>query len=195
VVDIASATREIDALKERNGLLMQEVEVLKAKIEFLERHEVLRRGLSGERYVNDLVGGAFTQYCDGGDIVTESGLVLEIKYSSLHIPNPKCPTCKRWTWGRPLGESGNKKYDRLILVGENDARYDCGCSDSPYVVFDVPYTEVRGFCSDSGGVVRFRKIHVTTNRMKCRSRTLNIWNYVTSGSEIQRKYSTDSNSL
>ncbi len=102
-------------------------------------------GSAAERFVAGLVRGERSlgktmEY----DVRSLSKKRLEIKFSKLGIPNKGSHT-RRWTWGRPLGNAGAKRYDRLILLGQVDPQFmDQYADPTPeYVIFDVPFLSVK----------------------------------------------------
>src|SRR5437868_5327032 len=68
---------------------------------------------------------------------------------------------KRWQWNKILGESGNKYYDYVILVGDADHRYRSLYTDSssPYVLFCIPRSDVATIA----GGTRYKSILLGTN--------------------------------
>jgi hypothetical protein len=148
-----------------NELLQAEVKILNGKLILLDTHKSLAKGMRGEAMVAEWIGGSITAHNAGHDIETTVGLVkLEVKYSALNVADRKNIGTLRWAWSKPMGESSNKKYDRLILIGDKDPRYmgqyqDIEC---PYVLFDVPFSEIYPLTiqTNSG---RYRSIQLTTN--------------------------------
>lgn len=94
---------------------------------------------------------------------------------------------RRWSWGQPLGISGAKRFDRLILVGEIDPRFKSSYLDpkSPYVIFDVPFASVARIMrktpliqlttnpnavSSESGKLLFRRFQITRSELSARYR-------------------------
>ena len=126
-------------LRAKIACLEDEVSRLKCKLELLEHHPSLQKGLAGERLVIKLVRGKPTPFVCDHD-VTIRGKLLEIKTSHLNVADRKRDTgTKRWSWRHVLGNNGEKKFHRLILVGDVDERCRQLCDDpkSPYVFFDL----------------------------------------------------------
>ena len=75
-----------------------------------------------EELVRDITGGKLTWKHCPYDVISGNGQRLEVIGSQLKTRNPQSitPCCQ---WRRPLGDSRNKTYDRLILVGEPDAEF------------------------------------------------------------------------
>ena len=119
--------------------LQKEIDILRDHID----HFSPAGGFSAEAFVASIVGGQVTSHTEQADVKLPSGLCLEVKYSRLNRPNPVSPTL-RWSWAHVFGNSGNKKYESLILVGKQDSRFVDAYKDplSPYVIFDVPYSAV-----------------------------------------------------
>lgn len=133
---------ELEAkLRSKIARLESEVFRLQRRVEFLEHHPSLRAGLAGERLVIELVRGKPTPLvCDHDVVIQRKGLRLEIKTSHLNVADRKRDTgTQRWSWRHVLGNSGEKKFHRLILVGDVDERFRGLYSDpkSPFVFFDI----------------------------------------------------------
>lgn len=80
------------------------------KIRFLES---LHHGKLSEYLVADLTKGrVIRRYTESYDVVTPSGLRLQVKSCRLQ------PHLRRWTFSNVLGD-----YDLLILVGTRDNRF------------------------------------------------------------------------
>lgn len=169
--------------EEKIDALEAEVKALRVRIRELEEHA----GSSAERWVAALVGGTRTTGLASFDITSGDGVRFEVKFSRLNIPS-KSSNSRRWSWGHPLGTSGGKTFDRLILVGEVDDRFKQLYADpsSPYVLFDIPF---------SGVVEVMRKdplIQITTNPKRNispeRAASLLFGRYEVSPSELSCRY-------
>ncbi|MEO0413823.1 MAG: hypothetical protein AAF226_02595 [Verrucomicrobiota bacterium] len=149
--------------------LEDEVQSLKKRLYFLEYNATIAAGMQGEQLVAAAVDGVMTCFTAGADVsIARNGMLLEVKFSNLNVAvkNRENPT-KRWTWPRPLGSSGKKIFDRLILVGQADERHVEHYADSePYVFFDVPFDEVHSLSRMSG---THRNIQITTNPRKAKT--------------------------
>ena len=149
--------------------LRRENDALRREISFLRAHPKLARGLRGEKLILDIVSGASSPRGSDYDILSKDGRVrLEIKYSSL-LPMRGKET-RRWAWTKIFGESGTKRFHRLILVGETDDRFRTQYKDpfAPYVLFDVPpWAAARLANGRKPG--RRSVIHLTTNPAVIRS--------------------------
>lgn len=129
---------------------------MKKRIDFLERghghnHTI---GSIGEKLVlNAIKGSKLTLWGDQHDVVTQKGLRLEVKFARLSQP-VKTVITLRWAWGHVLGSNNSKKYERLILIGVADTRYQDAYIDptSPYVLFDLPFSVVKSLM-DSHGLI------------------------------------------
>jgi hypothetical protein len=157
---IAQLENEIVRLRSENDTLM-------AKVAFFENHPTLSSGIRGETIVASLLDGVLADTNADYDVSIErKGLRLEVKFSRLNsaVRNRKNPT-RRWAWAKPLGESGNKRFDRLILIGVKDQRFlhlYLGQSCSSYIFFDVPYHEI-GPLTIQTNAGKYRSIQLTTN--------------------------------
>ncbi|MEF8697781.1 MAG: bZIP transcription factor [Candidatus Accumulibacter sp. UW26] len=159
------AQQEILALEQRILELEAENARLNTELDFLKIHPTIAQGIKGETLIAQLVDGVVTAYSDSYDLLTSTGLRIEVKYSKLNHPMKVAPT-KRWNWGKPLGwlDKG-KDYHYLLLIGEKDPRYlDQYPDDTPYVYFLVPLQDVRDVMSQGktiGGMIQ-----TTTNLAK-----------------------------
>lgn len=153
---------EIALLRLNNDRLRAENGSLRRKVAFYESHPWVVEGIKGENVIAKLVCGNITGYTCSHDIETVYAQTkIEVKLANLNVAVIGCGT-KRWAWIRPFGETGTKKYDNLILLGETDVRFRHKYKDpdSPFVIFDIPYHEVRPLTSKSMGRVQ---IILTTN--------------------------------
>ena len=92
----------------------------------------------------------------GYDFRLPSGKTLEVKTSKLFKPNSVSETSLRWTWHRPLGWTGKKKYDFLVLLGDKDLRFKYSSRSSEYVIFLIPHKKVGpafGSGKDGKGII------------------------------------------
>ena len=158
----------IDDLEKENQRLVIENERLLKKVEFFENHPTLAEGIKGETLISSLVNGKLTTRNFPHDIsIRHNGLRLEVKFSNTRYAHDRSPTT-RWGWAKILGESGDKIYDRLILIGNADTIYKKKYldSESPYIVFDIPFNEIMPLTTSTG---RFRSIQLLINPRKVRS--------------------------
>lgn len=163
--DLAAENRQ---LKAERDLLRNKVAVLTKKLALLDKHKALAKGMRGESLVASWVNGVVTTHNAGHDVELNGTLIkLEIKYSGLNVAvlgRVAGRETLRWAWSKPFGESGNKVYDRLILVGDKDPRYveqykDIDC---PYLLFDVPFPEIMPLSMQTNSG-RYRSIQLTSN--------------------------------
>jgi hypothetical protein len=118
---------------------------LRAEVEFLKSNPTVAKGLKGESLIANLIHARISKRGAGHDLESHKGSVLfEVKYSSL-LKGPR--NVKRWVWSKLYGERGNKKYNRLLLVGDVDPRFAHKYADpeSPYIFFDLAYQDVIRF--------------------------------------------------
>jgi hypothetical protein len=128
-------------LSERIRSLEREKALLREELDFLLRTPTLAQGLKGETLVATLTGGVRTGYNAPHDVTVASGARLEVKNSHRNAPNKSAT--RRWNWNNVLGNSNNKKYDYLVLMGEKDPRYDDQYpAELAFVFFLVPRSDV-----------------------------------------------------
>jgi len=133
--------REAIELSERIRLLELENARLREQLHFFQRTPTLAQGIKGETLIAKLTGGVRTGYSEPHDLTVASGARLEVKISRLNKPNTSATL--RWNWHNVLGNSNNKKYDYLVLIGEKDPRYENQYPrDLAYVLFLVPRSDV-----------------------------------------------------
>jgi hypothetical protein len=147
-------------------------------------------GLRGEAIVAKLVRGAMVADNASHDVVARRGYRIEVKYSSLNAPVRGRDT-RRWVWTKVFGESGHKRYDRLLLVGLADQRFSSSYKDrrAAFVLFDVPIARVRELAVPVQGG-RYAAIFLTTNPLATRSaRSSRLFDeYQVTGSELRTRY-------
>ncbi|WP_278378959.1 hypothetical protein [Stutzerimonas kunmingensis] len=167
-MSIAEDIDLVQALRTRVATLEAENTSLRAKLDLFEQHSTLAKGIKGERIIVTLLGGTPSAKNAPHDIeLKERDLLLEVKYANLNLAVPHSAT-QRWVWSKIFGEAGKKNYQRLILVGDIDLRYRESYmdSDSPYVLFDIPYEDAVPLTIKTG---RYRSISLTTNPAKAKS--------------------------
>ncbi|MBT1062350.1 hypothetical protein KJY73_02140 [Bowmanella sp. Y26] len=166
---IIELTETIHRLEAENSLLRK-------KLAFFESHPNIASGIRGESLVSGLISGTVTEFNAPHDIETKSGLLIEVKISKLNFANRKqTSTTKRWSWKNIFGSGGQKKYDRLILIGEADERHLASYlePDSSYVIFDIGYDDVMKYTSSTEH--RQRLIQLSTNPSSVRSRAKSLY--------------------
>lgn len=154
-------TQENLALREENSRLLN-------KVETLEKHSTLAKGIAGESLIVSFLDGIFTSKNASHDISSErNGIHIEFKHSNLNLAADHYTT-QRWAWSKIFGEPGKKDYDRLILIGDSDLRWRARYlePESPYVIFDIPLEEAMPLTTQIG---RHRSIQLSTNPKKARS--------------------------
>ena len=170
--------------------LARENDALRRELSFLRAHPKLALGLQGEKLVLSIVNGVASPRGSDCDVITRDGRVrLEIKYSSL-LPMRGKDT-RRWAWTKIFGESGTKRFHRLILVGESDGRFLNHYKDpsAPYVFFDVsPWAAARLTKGRQPG--RRSVIHLTTNPASIRSgRAVELFHkHQVTARDLERRY-------
>ncbi len=131
-------------LKAEVQLLCNEITALKQKLSCLLNHPTLARGMRGESIIAQCVSGVLTQHNSTYDVtVNGTQSRLEVKYSGLNASHGGRGSPDkgnlRWGWAKPFGETGNKLFERLILVGDKDPRYLEQYKDA-----ESPYTNING---------------------------------------------------
>jgi hypothetical protein len=170
--------------------LLAKVKRLQEENRWLRGHPTLSRGLRGETIITDLLGGTHTQPGSAHDLfVGTNGIRIEVKSSGLNTPVRGSST-RRWVWTKPFGESGNKRYDRLILLGLIDTRFRTHYLDpkAPFVLFDLPFKDVKPLTVvvQSG---RYSAIYLTTNPLTARSGTRRLFDeYQITSVDLERRY-------
>ena len=118
------------------------------------------------------------------------GLRIEVKFSSVNVAVKGAKT-HRWVWSKPFGETGKKTYERLVLVGLKDPRYQELYLDkeSPFVIFDVPFDEILPLTvRNKGG--RYPAIFLSSNPRTARSAASPLYEkYQLTEEEFERRYS------
>lgn len=155
---------DLATLQEENGRLRTRVLELESQLHFLTTHKTVAAGIAGERIISDLIDGILTSYAASFDVHAPNGMTIEVKKAGR-----TAKTSNRWQWGKVLGESGNKKYDYLLLVGDSDPRYAHLYRDakSPFVIFCVPYASVLDV--STAGQRNTRIARINTNPTGVRS--------------------------
>lgn len=185
-----SLLSELASLRAVNQRLREENQRLNKELRWHRSHPTLARGIRGETLVASWVAGLRTSGNAAFD-VDAGGCRLEVKLSALGVAvrarasSPELRTL-RWTWGKVFGESGRKKYDRLVLIGDADNRHMAQYRDpgSLFVVFEVPFEDVRSVAISSGKIIQ-----LTTNPASARSRASTLFGrYQLSEDELERRY-------
>lgn len=163
-------------LEKTIAALNSENERLRHKVAFFENHPNIASGIRGESLISNLVSGVETSFNAPFDIETSTGIRIEVKYSKLNLANRKqTSTTKRWSWKNIFGSGGQKRYDRLILIGESDpSHYQKYLQpESPYVIFDIGFEEVMELTSSTEHCQRL--IQLSTNPTSVRSRAKSLF--------------------
>ncbi|MGB5159185.1 MAG: hypothetical protein WBN77_17310 [Desulfobacterales bacterium] len=120
--------------------------------------------------------GAISSHNASYDVnLVNKNIFLEIKYSRLNNPVRKRKNNSRslrWAWSKPFGESDQKVFDRLILIGEKGPKYHNLYKDieleCPYIFFDVGYDEIAPLTIRANGKAQ-HAIQLTTDPRTARS--------------------------
>ena len=172
----ASNTADLTALRAENASLKSRIRELEAQINFLGQYRTLAAGIRGERLVAASTSGTFTPHTSPFDILGADGSRIEVKLAKKTAPVPAHPNHLRWQWGKVFGETGRKKYDYLLLIGEADQRYQqlYRDSSSPYVIFCLQMPDVSSLTI--GGTGAARGITISTNPTKPKGKALRLFN-------------------
>lgn len=189
---VKSHSKQVHDLQVEIRRLQEENNDLRKKIGFLQAHPTIARGLRGETIVAKIVQGRRSEKGLPYDVfLNKFSIRLEVKFSELNVA-VRGRNTKRWVWTKLFGESGRKRFDRLILVGNSDDRFSGLYKDpkAPFILFDVPFREVQSL---SVPVQRgkYTAIFLTTNPRTVRSGT--AWHlyrrYQVTARELERRYS------
>lgn len=174
-------------LHAENTRLKKEVTLLKEQLAFHKRHQPKQTANDGEKFVRDLLGGEFSSHNAAHDLVVGKKR-FEIKASNWSsVDNKKPLSSTRWIWHRILGNTGQKIYDRLILLGKVDARHSAKYLDldSPYVIFDIPIERAKSFLSNTTPPF----INVTTNPDSQRtSKGKLLWEFQITSEDLKQRH-------
>lgn len=159
---VDDVVNELVFLQSENAALRAENERLKNQLHFLTTHKTIAAGIGGERIVSEVTNGILTAYAASFDITAANGATIEVKKAAPSKSEAGRPSA-RWQWGKVLGESGSKRFDFLLLVGEADERFQHLYRDplSPFIAFCVPFSEVLSISTQ--GQQKTRIARVSTN--------------------------------
>jgi hypothetical protein len=157
-----------DKLLKVIATLQTENSNLRENIIRLEEDIRVGDALKAESLIARLTGGRLATNNDDHDVfIPQTRTRLEVKFSRINIADKRHrnPTA-RWAWHKIFGSGGHKCYDRLILIGQRDARFFAQYRPSAYdvVAFDVPYAEVASFTIRTSAYKQeMRSIQLVTN--------------------------------
>ena len=148
-----SKSEVIARLRRRILILEAEVAELRSTINPTEgsSHERARKA---EIFIAELLDCEFAPHVARHDLhSTKSGIKFEIKFSSLTSPKPST-SIRYWTWTSILGDEKGKIFDRLILVGKTNPKYQAAYADpnSPFVLFDLSFSDASSLTSKHGDI-------------------------------------------
>ena len=172
----------MDELSLENARLRRDLQLCMAERDRLRGLQPFRRGLEGERYIAELVGGTVTITNARSDVVTGSGDHLEVKLSGLRVAVHGKKT-KQWAWEDILGEDGKKIYDRLVLLGPVDERYRKP-TDGRYVIFDIPYDDAVELLPNP----RYLAVSTNIERSFSKISATLFEKYLTTEADMRRNY-------
>ncbi|MEN3368908.1 MAG: hypothetical protein V7609_1051 [Verrucomicrobiota bacterium] len=172
----------MDDIVHENAKLRRELQLCIEERDRLRALQPFKRGLEGERYIADLIGGEVTITNARHDIVTKSGHHLEVKLGGLRVA-VKGKKTKQWAWRHVFGEDGKKIYDQLILLGLVDERHRKS-TDGPYVIFDIPYSDAIALLPNP----RYLAISTDADRSFSKVSAVLFEKYLTTETEMRRTY-------
>jgi hypothetical protein len=185
---VSKLREQLEALKRENSVLSAENVRLRKKVEILELHPTLAKGSAGEALIAQLAGGSLAKKNADHDLSLQArGMKIEVKYSNPNLAVGQSTT-RRWAWAKIFGESGQKNYDRLLLVGDVDPRWNKLYLDleSPYIFFDVPVEEAMPLTTKTG---KFRSIFLSTNPKTVRSTAARLFaDYQITLDKLRQRY-------
>jgi hypothetical protein len=194
--DESNLDPEIYWLRREVANLRQENQALREKLDALPELSSSDQGLTAERFVAGILRGGLTEKTNEIDIRLEDRTRIEVKYANLNSPVKQSST-KRWVWRHVFGESGRKRYDFLILLGERDDRYSKYYKEkiSDYVIFCIPFERINEFATKS----KEGQIFLTTNPhivRKNRSRTIRLFtDFQVDSMDLAAKFGDSSHAL
>jgi hypothetical protein len=153
-----------DSLEAKLAHLENEYAVAKAQLDFLKSHKTLAAGVAGETLIAAALNGTTMKFGAPHDVLASDNVTkVEVKLAKLNLAVRGQPTM-RWNWGKISGESGNKDYDYIILIGEKDPRFSSLYLDknSPYVFFLLTMEQALQITIPQNGG-RYRGIQLTTD--------------------------------
>jgi hypothetical protein len=162
------ALRELSQLRAENNSLRTRICELEDRLNYLGRHRTLARGIAGERLIADAVSGLLTPHTSAVDVNLPDGRTVEVKQAKVSAGNPARNVGRRWQWQKVFGETNQKMYDVLLLVGEADPAFQNSYLDpaAPYVLFCVPFAAVLPLTT--AGTRGARGITLSTNPNRAR---------------------------
>lgn len=105
---------------------------------------------------------------------------VEVKYSTIHFAS------KKWSFLKPLGESGRRDFDILLLIGLADNRflslYHCDAALTGLVFFAIPIAEAKSCCYR--GI--WAQIEVPTDPRNHRRKAVLLYRYQIGATELWR---------
>lgn len=173
------------ALLADNLLLRERVRTLEERLIYLSQHKSLAAGIAGERLAAKLTSGTTTSHVTPHDIVVGNTLI-EVKYSNLSRPNKTAPTL-RWQWNKIFGQTGQKEYHFLLLIGEADERFRSIYldSDSPYIFFLIPTVKVIDLCTKGSPL----SINLSSNPQKAKGLSAQLFEFwQVNAAHIEQKF-------
>jgi hypothetical protein len=149
-------------------------------------------GRRGEEFIVELIGGKLTVGSAPYDLISPSGITFEIKCPNLNEAVAGKIT-NRWSWSHILGTNRCKRFDRLLLLGPVDARYQASYADpeSPFVIFDIPFEEVHPLLG-CGDLIQISTapLEIRNSRKSATRRSL-FNQYQTTRRQLVERYRTD----
>ena len=174
---------EIEQLRKENQRLRAKLTEAKNKIislqQQIETHSTMATGMQGEKHILDCIPATATIRNGIYDLLTHDGQRVEVKTSKLvdagegHM---------RWQWGKVTGQSEDKDYDRIFLIGILPP-------DAPkrYQIFDVPFDVVKELETEGGKAAKQIRASVKFTS-KCGSRRKLLEHFSVTEEELKARY-------
>jgi hypothetical protein len=123
--------------------LLIEIEHLKQQVLFLTRHTTIAQGIKGETISASITNAIRQNYGSAFDLLAKNNIRIEVKFSKIS-QRSYLHHQKRWAWGKIFGQSGQKDFDFILLVGEKDMRFADVYRDSEgvFVIFCIPKIDI-----------------------------------------------------
>jgi hypothetical protein len=152
--------------------------------------EAYKNGREAQQFIAELTNSKLiVDNRVGYDMISPAGLKFEVKSSKLF--NSGLNFTNRWTWQSPFGKSNQIRiYDVLFLLGQPDLRFRKWYlePDSPYVIFEIPYKQIRSLAGISEKVIRLLSNPHGRYRSHAHSKLYN--EFQTTRKAIKQKFSS-----
>jgi hypothetical protein len=185
------ACDECAAVSLDNLALHERVRELENQLNFLTRHQTLARGLAGERLIAEAVSGLLTSHTASVDVELPDGQTIEVKQAKISSGNRRNNSGRRWQWQKVFGQTNQKQFDWLLLVGDADPLFASHYRDptAPFVLFCVPFDRVQPLTT--AGTNGARGINISTNPNHARGTSAALYtDYQVTMAEVEERFGT-----